>query len=258
MVEPEPEPVKVEAPWEPEPVRQESPYEAKIRQQLRDMGMTDDWTKNRRKLIILTGGIASGKSNVSRDLKEFGVYHTIDADEIAKFLLSRHGGAQRYVREEFGDKYFSQQGDLIRPRFRRLIFGDMEAKQRLENIMMPLISQHILSNWMSYRRHKKENVIVVEAALFTDSTLLTRHPCLQEVWDRAWGIITVTADKDIRLQRVMKRDGVNKKEAQHALNCQRQDATYPADMKAWVVNTNGTREETRKQVLEVWNQIQKG
>jgi len=217
----------------------------------------DDWTKNRRKLIILTGGIASGKSNVSRDLEEFGVYHTIDADKVAKFLLSRHGGAQKYVREEFGDKYFSQQGDLIRPRFRRLIFGDMEAKQRLENIMMPLISHQILSQWMSYRRHKKENVIVVEAALFTDSTLLTRHPVLQEIWDRAWGIITVSADESIRLQRVMKRDGVNKKEAQHALNCQRTDATYPADMRAWAVNTNGTREETRQQVLDIWNQIQK-
>ena len=124
--------------------------------------------------------------------------------------------------------------------------------------MMPIISYKTLGLWRTYRRHTPENVIVVEAALFTDPTLLTRHPCLQEIHDRAWGVITVTADPATRLQRVMARDGVTKDEAKHALFCQRMGATYPADTKTWSINTDVSRENTREQVLSVWNQIQKG
>lgn len=214
--------------------------------------MAHNWTENKRKLVILTGGIASGKSNVANDLKEIGA-KIIDADVIAKEILGRRGEATSRVKIAFGDKMFSPQGDLIRGKLRRLVFHDMKTRQRLENIMMPIINREIMNRWM---QDLETPITFVEAALFTDSTLFTRHPCLRGIWDQAFGIITVSADKEVRVKRVMKRDGVSYKEALQAVNCQRCDAVYPAGMQEWIINTEGSRDETRQQVQSIWEELQ--
>lgn len=88
--------------------------------------------------IGLTGGIGSGKSTVARLFAELGV-NVVDTDEIAHQLTQTDGLAIPVIRADFGAEYITTAGSLDRTRMRQLIFSESAAKQKLENILHPLI-----------------------------------------------------------------------------------------------------------------------
>jgi dephospho-CoA kinase len=88
--------------------------------------------------VGLTGGIGCGKSTVSKLFAERGA-GIIDTDLIAHQLTHNNGRAISAIREAFGVDYVSSDGALNRDKMRTLIFSDDAAKQRLENILHPLI-----------------------------------------------------------------------------------------------------------------------
>ena len=94
--------------------------------------------------IGLTGGIGSGKSTVARLFAAQGV-NVVDADEIAHQLTQADGLAIPVIRANFGDKYITSTGTLDRTRMRQLIFSESAAKQKLENILHPLILAQTLA-----------------------------------------------------------------------------------------------------------------
>ena len=91
-----------------------------------------------RLIIGLTGGIGSGKSTVAALFAEYGA-GIIDTDAIAHFLTQAGGEAIAAIRAAFGDDYITEDGALNRTKMRGLIFSDAAAKQRLEQILHPLI-----------------------------------------------------------------------------------------------------------------------
>lgn len=86
----------------------------------------------------LTGGIGSGKSTVARLLGELGA-RIIDTDQIAHQLTARDGLAMPAIRQQFGAEYVAADGALDRARMRHCVFADPDAKQRLQDILHPLI-----------------------------------------------------------------------------------------------------------------------
>ncbi len=88
--------------------------------------------------IGLTGGIGSGKSTVAALFKECGAT-VIDSDAISHQLTQPAGAAIAPLRAAFGDDCLDASGALDRPRMRQRVFSDPAAKQRLENILHPLI-----------------------------------------------------------------------------------------------------------------------
>lgn len=86
----------------------------------------------------LTGGIGSGKSTVARLLGELGA-RIIDTDQIAHQLTARDGQAMPAIRQQFGAEYVAADGALDRARMRQRAFADPAAKQRLQDILHPLI-----------------------------------------------------------------------------------------------------------------------
>jgi dephospho-CoA kinase len=95
-------------------------------------------TPDARLCIGLTGGIGSGKSTVARLFTALGV-NVVDTDEIAHQLTQTDGLAIPMIRAEFGDEYITTVGTLDRSRMRQLVFSENAAKQKLENILHPLI-----------------------------------------------------------------------------------------------------------------------
>src|SRR5262245_51339242 len=91
-------------------------------------------------LVGLTGGIASGKSTVSRQLAELGC-QVIDADVLAREVVAPGEPALQAIVEAFGREVLRPDGSLDRPRLGALIFADPGKRQRLEDITHPAIRQ---------------------------------------------------------------------------------------------------------------------
>ena len=88
----------------------------------------------------LTGGIGSGKSTVASLLSSHGAA-VIDADAISRQTTAAGGAAIAAIRQAFGPELISAEGALDRERMRALAFSDTTAKQRLEQIIHPLVGQ---------------------------------------------------------------------------------------------------------------------
>lgn len=93
--------------------------------------------------IGLTGGIGSGKSTVARMLVGCGAT-LVDADAIARQVTAPGGAAVKQIASQFGDDVITAEGALDRDRMRQLAFNDPAARQRLEAIIHPLVSQETL------------------------------------------------------------------------------------------------------------------
>jgi dephospho-CoA kinase len=88
--------------------------------------------------IGLTGGIGSGKTEVSRYFGTLGV-PVIDTDIIARELVTRGQPALVEIAAEFGSGILDAQGDLDRAKLRRTVFSDPDRRRQLENILHPRI-----------------------------------------------------------------------------------------------------------------------
>ena len=91
----------------------------------------------------LTGGIGSGKSTVAGMFSASGAA-VIDADAISRSLTSSHGAAMETIKQQFGEAMISSDGSLSRDRMRNLVFTDVGAKKRLEEIIHPLVKLEML------------------------------------------------------------------------------------------------------------------
>lgn len=89
-------------------------------------------------VIGLTGGIGSGKSTAAHLFAELGA-EIVDTDAIAHTLTASGQPAVDTIAATFGRQFIDPNGALNRAAMRRLVFDDAEAKQKLENILHPLI-----------------------------------------------------------------------------------------------------------------------
>jgi dephospho-CoA kinase len=88
----------------------------------------------------LTGGIGSGKSTVTAMLANLGAT-VLDADAISRAVTAPHGQAIAAIAENFGADFIDGAGALDRDRMRALVFADASARQRLESIIHPLVTE---------------------------------------------------------------------------------------------------------------------
>ena len=167
--------------------------------------------------VVLTGGIATGKSTVAIVFQGFG-FQIIDADKIAHETLENN---QDKIIKLFGEAYVVD-GKVDRKALGTLIFSNKEEKLRLENLLHPLIYQKIEENAMKLDREKKP--YLVDIPLFFENS---RYPIKKS--------IVVYVPKKLQLQRLMERDGSSKEEALQRINSQlpidekKQRATYLID-----------------------------
>ncbi|MEG1433479.1 MULTISPECIES: dephospho-CoA kinase [Eubacterium] len=164
------------------------------------------------KVIGLTGGIASGKSTVSRILREeFGI-PIVDADQISRDVVAPGGAALERIAEAFGSEYLLPGGGLDRKRMGALICEDTKAKNRLEGILHPIIEHHV------------ENIIADYRARGTD-LIVYDCPLLLEARQERFvdSVALVVTDIALRVRRLMERDGITEDEARKKIAIQMSD-----------------------------------
>ena len=147
--------------------------------------------------IAITGGIGSGKSTVTDYLIEKG-YTVVDADAMSRAMTAAGGKAMPYIREHFGPDYINEDGSLNRAAMRDLVFRNPKYKAILEEGTTKVVLEDI-------EKIRKEKEAAGEKALFFDIPLLFEmHQ--ESNYDCVW---VVSADTELRKQRVMKRDNIS-------------------------------------------------
>ncbi|WP_204260310.1 dephospho-CoA kinase [Caloranaerobacter azorensis] len=94
-------------------------------------------------MIGLTGGIATGKSTVTRLLREFG-YVVIDADKIAKEVVDVGKRAYLDIVKEFGEDILDENNRIDRKRLGEIIFKDEKKRRKLNQIVHPIVIQEMI------------------------------------------------------------------------------------------------------------------
>ena len=195
-------------------------------------------------LIGLTGGIAVGKSTVTRLLAARGAV-TFSADEAARAVLVRNGTALDRIAAEFGPEMLTPLGELDRARMGRTVFADSEARHRLERILHPLIRSLLLTQIESVQRDlPSDTVVIVEIPLLYESGL--------ETWFEQ--VVVVTASEAVQRERLRLRNGLSADEISRRL-----EAQWPLDRKValadWVLVNEGSLQQLNAAVDLLWLQL---
>ena len=188
----------------------------------------------------ITGGSGTGKSTVCRILADHGVT-ILDADEIGHQLMEPGGAAYQPVVDTFGTDYIKRDGRIDRRRLGELVFGDDKALKALNVLVHPAIHKKLLEEI-----EKREGLIGIDAALLIEANLLS---LTQELW-------LVTADLNVRIERIVLRDGVTRELARQRLACQLADEEKKKYAKV-VLENSGDLETLKREVLRQLAELEK-
>ena len=194
--------------------------------------------------IGLTGGLASGKSFVADILRGLGAA-VVDADRMAREVVAPGGPAHGDVVREFGREVLSADGTIDRKRLGSRIFGDPDARRRLNALTHPHIRRRMGEEAERLSAEAEAPTIVFDIPLLFDTTD-GRDLALD-------GVVVVFAPEGARVCRAMIRDALTRDEARRRLEAQvpLSDKVARAD---WVIDNGGTREATREQVERLWRE----
>lgn len=191
-------------------------------------------------MIALTGGIASGKSTVSKHLASLGA-KVIDADKLAREVVKPGMPALEAIFNKFGDELRLKDGSLDRRMLGDMVFADPQALNTLNGIVHPAIKN-------LYEQTVREIVAAdPEAVIVYDIPLLVEHAI-----DREWEhIVVASAPEDIRIERLINIRGLTAEEAKARVSNQASDEERRA-IADTVIDTSTTLEETIRQTEIFW------
>jgi dephospho-CoA kinase len=192
--------------------------------------------------VALTGNIAAGKSAVAALFRQWGAT-LIDADAIVRQVQAPGGPVVARIAEAFGPAVVRPDGELDRPRLRRLVLDDPEARAALERIVHPAVQG---------RREQ----LLGEAAARGDRIVVSDIPLLFEAADPAGfdAVVLVDAPEPVRLARLMAHRGLAEDEARRMIAAQ-----LPAREKRarsdFVIDNDGDFAALERAAASVWRAL---
>jgi dephospho-CoA kinase len=193
-------------------------------------------------VVGLTGGIASGKSTVSRMFREAGI-PVICADDLAHEVVKPGSAALDEIRRTFGEEFIDSDGALDRVAMARLVFQDKDKRRALESIIHPRVGEERKKLLQEFAA-QGHNIVIVDVPLLYESG-----------WTDSFDMIVVAyVPPDIQIQRLIARDSMSPEEARSRL-----DAQMPIDEKKAlaerVIDNTGSIEHTREQVTDIVKEL---
>lgn len=188
-------------------------------------------------LIGITGGIGSGKSTVAHLFFQLGVpiYY---ADYEAKELMNNDLEIKSALIELFGSEAYKE-GILNRTFISNTVFGNESKLAQLNAIVHPKVAKHF-EEWVA---KQTSNFVIKEAAILVETG---GYKDLNELF-------VVTANEDLRIQRVMKRDGVSKEAVESRMKSQLSDSERN-HYATWIFKNN-EENKLEQQVAQCWEYL---
>ena len=194
--------------------------------------------------VGLTGGIGSGKSEVSRRLDALGAV-VLDADAAARAVVEPGTPGLKLIAETFGPGVLRPDGALDRARLAEIVFADGEARENLNAIVHPLVHERMRAAEQAAVQAGGPDTIVVHAI-----------PLLAE-GQRAADfdlVIVVDVPREVQIARLADR-GMPAEQARARIAAQatREQRLAVADI---VIDNSGTLDDLDQRISEVWADLQ--
>lgn len=193
------------------------------------------------KIIGITGGIASGKSTVTEFLRQKG-FQVVDADVVVHQLQKPGGRLYQVLVEHFGEKVLLKNGELNRPLLAGLIFSNPEEQEWSKRTQGEIIREELAA--------LRNQFAQTEALFFMDIPLLFEQN-YASWFDETW---LVYVNRDIQLERLMKRDQISKEAAETRLNSQWL-LERKISLASHSLDNNGNREQLIAQVIQLLEEM---
>lgn len=190
------------------------------------------------RVIGITGGVGSGKSEVLRLLKEEFGARLLMADDIAHEVMAPGGEASRKIEEAFGTEYLKPDKSVDRQKMAALIFKDAAALETMNSIVHPAVWRRIEEGI----RTAPEKLVAVEAALFDEE-----H---NRMFDEVWYVFT---SEENRISRLMASRGYTREKCLDIMGNQKSEAEFQA-MADRVIDNNQTIEDVKSQIEYILNE----
>lgn len=196
-------------------------------------------------IIGLTGQTGAGKSTVRKLLKAKGAA-VIDADSVAHDVADNELDCLTDIAEHFSCMVLNEKGKLNRKALGRIVFSDKKKLALLNKIMFPYIVSAIKGQVTAYEQAGAQ-VIVIDGATLIESGCSKMCSAL----------ISVTAEEETRLTRIIHRDGISKRDALRRVSAQNPEEFY---IKAsdYVIKNDGTPGDLEREAERVLYEIEQG
>jgi dephospho-CoA kinase len=190
----------------------------------------------------LTGGIACGKSTVTKTMRAEGCA-IVDADIVARQVVEPGTPGLKAVIETFGPEYLQEDGTLNRTKLGGLVFFDKVAMDKINKLMYPLINNEAVAQ-IKKLHDEGQRVVGYDAALI----------CEQGNVELYRPLVVVECREDTQIARLMSRNTLTRAEAVARIESQ-MPVQQKVAMADFVINTDGTLEESIKQTKSVVHRI---
>lgn len=195
------------------------------------------------KKILITGGIGSGKSEVSKILKNMG-YPVADADRFARDILQQPD-IQKKINQLFHENVFLPNGEMDRAKVRQKILEKESLRVALENITHPAITQKREELVKELEQKSHQEYFFYEASLILEKKR-------QDEFD---AVFLVTADTDTRRNRIIKNRGLSKEHVQKIMAAQMPETEKAKFANFVITNQNLSLAQLKERVAEILTEL---
>lgn len=195
-------------------------------------------------IIGITGGIASGKTEVAKVFQKRGA-KIISGDEVGKYVVEKNPELLLRLEKTFGKEILNPNGKLNRKKLGKIAFSTDANKKRLDDLVQPYLLKELKKRLMESKKFKKP--VVIDAALLIE---WIRNKELK----RPDYIILVTASESIRNRRIQRYLNLNSREAQNRIDRQLRD-NIRKKYADFVITNNSSLNFLRAKALLLWSRI---
>jgi len=193
--------------------------------------------------VGLTGGLASGKSLVGRELARLGC-HVISADELGHEVMLPGGEAYAPILAEFGPEILNAEGQIDRAKLAATVFKDPERLEKLTRIVHPAVTRRQQALVADIASREPGAIVVLEAAILVETGGYRNFDQL----------IVVVCRREQQIERALEREKSTREDVLARL-----DRQLPLEEKRkvadYVIDTSGTKDETLAQTRQVYESL---
>lgn len=187
----------------------------------------------------ITGGSGAGKSTVSEEFRKRGVYVS-DADKAARAVCKAGTECLNEIAREFGAGVITESGELNRRALGKLVFSDKRSLELLNSITHKYIKEYIQRELDG----AQSEICAVDGAVIIGSPVMELCSCM----------VVVTADRESRIKRIMKRDRIDRVCAEDRITSQQDDEFY-LSYADYVIENNDDESELGAQIERIYGKI---